>query len=866
MKISKSILKSNQKLILEISFGLLFVFLGIYFLKHEQTELIQVKKIVFEASIFYVILGIVFVFLFVVIQGMMYKYSFKTLQKNIPLSTGVLLYLKRNFISVFIPAGFITNMFFFNAEIEKKQGIDKTYIYYASTIFTICSLVSSVLILIPAVILLFLKQGVNASIFLGIAAVSAVFLALFFAIRNILNKGNIYLFLKKKFPSFIVVLNDLQQYPIQKSQLLKVLLLSIVIEFIGIFHLYIAMIALRIEPSITIAIIGYALVLIILLTSPFLRGIGAIELALTYVLTLYGISTVNALSVAFLFRFFEFWSVLVLGIFAFVFKKDSFLLRILPSILLFVLGIVNILSAITPSLPERILILKEFVPMPIINTSVWFTLLSGIFMLAVSAYLVKGLRNAWLIGVSLSLFSLIFNITKGIDWEEATLSLIVFSGLLFTRKQYFIKNDLIYTKHRLFAAITVFSSVIIFGTIGFYFIANKHFNASFSFIDALRETFTVFFLQNVDLIPVTHFGRSYLLILHILGFLTMLFWIYLFLKPYIFKELDSTKENRNLAIQILSICGQSSLDYFKVYADKLFWFNQSKTGFISYKIASNYAMVLEIPVGKDDETIKEMIVAFEKYCNTIGLKVCYYRVSEKDCAFFKDFNKKIIPIGAEAILDLQTFTLEGADKKSLRNGINKIEKAGFVFKVYPAPQKDNVLQQLKAVSTEWLIDLGRKEMLFSQGIFSEEELKSQTICTIETGENKIVGFVNIIKNYKSKEANFDLMRKTADAPNGTMDFLFVNMFQYFKEQDFETCNLGLVPMSGIESPKNLEEQIIKSAYEKIKRFSSYRSLYDFKEKFAPQWNENYLIFNDYYDLLFIPSALNSVMKIKGKAQ
>ena len=105
------------------------------------------------------------------------------------------------------------------------------------------------------------------------------------------------------------------------------------------------------------------------------------------------------------------------------------------------------------------------------------------------------------------------------------------------------------------------------------------------------------------------------------------------------------------------------------------------------------------------------------------------------------------------------------------------------------------------------------------------------------------------------------MRKTADAPNGTMDFLFVNMFQYFKEQDFETCNLGLVPMSGIESPKNLEEQIIKSAYEKIKRFSSYRSLYDFKEKFAPKWNENYLIFNDYYDLLFIPSALNSVMKI-----
>jgi len=40
--------------------------------------------------------------------------------------------------------------------------------------------------------------------------------------------------------------------------------------------------------------------------------------------------------------------------------------------------------------------------------------------------------------------------------------------------------------------------------------------------------------------------------------------------------------------------------------------------------------------------------------------------------------------------------------------------------------------------------------------------------------------------------NFDLMRKTADAPNGTMDFLFVSMIQHYKGEGYKTVNLGRI--------------------------------------------------------------------------
>jgi len=60
-------------------------------------------------------------------------------------------------------------------------------------------------------------------------------------------------------------------------------------------------------------------------------------------------------------------------------------------------------------------------------------------------------------------------------------------------------------------------------------------------------------------------------------------------------------------------------------------------------------------------------------------------------------------------------------------------------------------------------------------LFNEKELKNQVILTIENSEKKVVGFVNLISDYSIGEANFDLMRKTADAPNGTMDFLLARM-------------------------------------------------------------------------------------------
>jgi phosphatidylglycerol lysyltransferase len=282
--------------------------------------------------------------------------------------------------------------------------------------------------------------------------------------------------------------------------------------------------------------------------------------------------------------------------------------------------------------------------------------------------------------------------------------------------------------------------------------------------------------------------------------------------------------------------------------------------FISYRIAGNFAVVLENPVAADTPTMKECIRLFDRFCYENGLKSFYYRVPEESLPVYKSLKKKSMFLGQEGVVDLGKFSLEGGSRKSIRNAISKVKERGYKIYIHTPPIKDGQLQKIKSVSDDWLSDTGRSEIIFSQGMFDWEELKQQTLLTVENAEEKVVAFLNIIPDYAKNESTYDLLRKTSDAPNGVMDYILVEMFNYLKAEGFETVNLGFAPMSGLVDPTKFSEKSMKFAYEKIKGFSHYKGMREYKEKFATIWYNKYLIYDHDYDLTQIPTALSKVIK------
>jgi len=849
-----SYVRENSKLIARFLLTALFLTLAVWFFRHQQAELGKIKEVLLASRLQFMAVGLAGSVIYIFLQGYMYKMAFAAVGKKVSTGKTILLFLKRNLIGIFIPAGGVTSLAFFSGDIDNNPE-SKTKIHFASSIYAFVGILSVVLIAIP-VIFFSITRGLSASgEIIGLAASIILLLVLFYSYKSVISKRLLYKLLTKYFPSSEVFIEELIGHTIDTKYLISTIAVSILVDLSCVFLIFTATLALGLKVSFFSAALAYLVAAVFTTISPFMRGLGAVEVSLSLVLTQLGYTGVESVAITLLYRVFEFWLPMLSGILSFLLKINKFLVRIFPALLIFMLGIINIVSVITPALSDRVRLLEDFLPVNAIAASNFTVFLAGIFLLLTAVYMFRGLRNAWWIAIILCIVSFTGHLTKAIDYEEAAAALLVLTALVFSRKEYYVRSNPRLYSIGTWSAVLSIAVVIIYGTIGFFLLDKKHFGMEFtlsqSIIYAIKSSL---FLGSANLNPLSRFANYFIISLNISGLLSITFILYTIFRPYL-TTVDTGTEGLADAERIIGKYGRSALDCFKTRNDKLIFNPDELDAFISYRTAGSFAVALENPVAENPEMMKRCIVLFDEFCFDSGLKSIFYRVPEENLKIYRDLSKKALLIGQEAILDLKSFTLSGVRNKALRNAVNKVREEGYHSTIHTPPVKDGLLQKLKAVSDEWLESTGRKEIVFSQGMFVWEELKKQTLITVESPEEKVIAFLNIIPDYAPGEATYDLIRKTKDAPHGVLDFIMVELINYLGLQNYARVNLGFAPMSGMNDPRTFPERSVRFAYEKIKTFSHYRGLRYYKDKFFPAWHNRYLVYSDDYDLLQVPSAL-----------
>jgi len=844
--------------------ALFFILLAIFFLRQERGELVQLIPAIKEANAFWVWCGIIVTVAYILLQAGLYVFSFATVHGKINWISAIELFVKRNLISVFLPAGGISSLAYLPKNIKQEQ-INKQQVHQASAVYAFIGIFSVFLVGIPVLIFLLVSPHEIEGAVGGFVALTAILLLAITVVYAVRNRTRFYFLVTKRFPKLEQFIDDFFSFKISRKNFWIATFFSVLIEFAGIAHLLIAMKAAGLQPDLEAAAVGYIVATIFLIISPFLRGLGAIELSLAIILQAYNFSLVNALVITLLFRIFEFWLPLAAGIISFALRGKELFLRLFPPVMIFLLGVINIISVITPPIASRVKILKEYIPVSSLEASNLLVILMGLMLIITAHFLVRGLRTAWLLALIVSIASCIGHISKALDYEEALVALVVIIVLLLTSKQYTIKSNPNLVNIGMITGVATFLVVLIFGGIGFYFLNKKHFGIDFTWRQSIVYAIRTFaLLSNADLHPQTRFANEFLLFINGLGVVSWIFLFYTIIRPTIYSATKGD-ESFQKAHYLLKQYGDSPLDHFKISADKELYISNQYEAFASYRVANGFAIVLEEPVCSEGDKAF-VLQEFEEMCRTKGLKPVYYRVEEDSLYHFKSLNKKKLLIGQEGILETDKFSLEGRERKSLRNAVNSLNKKGYKAEVHKAPQSGLLLQALQQVSDEFLRANDMEELVFSQGSFDWSELRSQDIVTISDPDKKIVAFLNIIPDYNPNECTYDMIRKTNDAPNGCMDVLIIELIKYAKEKGYEYVNFGLAPMSGIEMPDSTAERVVKLAYEKIKRFRHYQGLRDFKEKFVTKWQNMYLVYRNDFDLIQLPAALNKVMIPVNKAK
>ncbi len=842
----------------EILAGLM-ILLAFIFFRGERKELEDIIPNIENGDPFWLAAGVAVTILYVLMQSGIYVSSFASIGLKLKWVDAIELFLKRNFLSIFLPAGGVSALAYTPSQL-RKRGFNKTQINQASGLYGFAGLFTVFLVGLPVVIMLgFSAKHQFNNAWVALLLVVIVLLSALWVARSLKRKKYLYRVIEKKFPRALPVIDELFSANVTQKKYAGAIAYSTVVELTGMAHVYIAMMALGLHGSIMIAAVGYMVSVLLMVISPFLRGLGAVEMSLVYILEVYGFTTIEAISVTVLYRVFEFWMPMVMGLIAFAWRGRQLFVRIVPALLIFTMGIINIISVVTPPEHYRLRLLRKFLPLDAINASGAVVLFVGLVLLITSAYMFKGLKNAWRLAVFLTILSLIGNLTKALDYEEATFAAITLGLLWISRNQYPIKSNFRLVRFGLYSVLIVILSILIFGFVSFYFVNPRVFGVDFTWRQSLLYSVQIFLLGgNENLEPHTPFGHQFIWIFQLLGFISWGFLLFAIIQPH-FKTETVSGTARKKASELLSEFGKSPVDYFKISNDKLLFFSDLYDAFIAYRVANGFAIVLEEPVCAEEHK-PEVLREFYAECKKMGLKAAFYRVGQNSILWFDELRKKKVIIGQEAILDVGKFNLEGRNNKSLRNALNSLNKKGFSTEVVHPPLSHELIYDLKKVSDEWLVYSEREEQIFSQGMFDEKEIAQHDVIVCRDPSGKVVAFLNIIPDFAPEECTYDLIRRTGEAPGGCMDALIIKLVDYARENKFQYINLGLAPMTGISHPQSPAEQIIKYASEKFKRFRHYQGLRDFKEKFTNIWEDKYLVYENDYDLLQLPAALNKVMQ------
>jgi phosphatidylglycerol lysyltransferase len=525
-------------------------------------------------------------------------------------------------------------------------------------------------------------------------------------------------------------------------------------------------------------------------------------------------------------------------------------------------GILNLISVVGGASQPRLLV--AVFPLEFSTLSRSLTTLVGFALIVSSLNIWKRKKRAWAVVVALASFSTIFHLTREFNYEEAALSFMLLLLLVLARSIFIVKSSRPDLRSGLLGLLISAAVAISYGIAGFWLLDERHFGTNFHIKDAIAATLRFISLSSdPHLVPHTQYGRWFLDSLYLITLTGGVYSSFALFRPMLYRFRVVPRELA-LAKQIVQQYARTPLDLFKLWPDKSYFFSPSKRSVIAYRVADNIAIALGDPVGPEAE-IGPTVQEFLKMCHENGWAVAFYQTLPDFVPVYRRLRLKKLKIGDDALVDLPGFTLQGKSRRELRSKLRQFEDMGIRTLEFQPPVPDDILAQLKTVSDQWLQIPGRRERSFTLGQFDPDYLRSTPVLVAMDSTGSVLAFINVISVDKS-EITGDLMRRRTDAPNGIMDYLFINLFRYARERGFSRVSLGMAPMTGFQECEEAttEERAIHGMFKRLNFLFSFRGLYHYKAKFATSWKPRYLIYGNVLELPRTAFALRHVSEIREK--
>jgi phosphatidylglycerol lysyltransferase len=491
--------------------------------------------------------------------------------------------------------------------------------------------------------------------------------------------------------------------------------------------------------------------------------------------------------------------------------------------LVFVAGVILLISGAAPETDWRLDLLEKVVPLSVMEVSHILGSLIGLALLILARGLYRRLDSAWYVSVVALATGVVISLIKGLDYEEATILAVVLAVLAPCRREFYRRANIADLRISLGWLIAI--AGVLGGIVWLTFFTTKHVEYSnqlwwqFAFSENAPRSLRATFLMVILLVV---FSLSHLF------------------RPAGARPHLPTDDEMDAVRAIMAKADRPDANVVFL-RDKALLFNDARTAFIMYAVRGRSWVALGDPVGPQDE-LPELIWRFRELCDRMGGRPAFYQVTSDRLPYYLDVGLTPIKVGEEARVSLVDFSLDQPGRKDLRYSVRRAERDGLTFDVVPRADVPPLLEQLKPISDAWLKTRNAAEKRFSVGAFDPRYLSEFDVAVVRVN-GRVTAFTNIWKAEAAKEAAVDVMRFDTGVSAYTMEFLFAKLLLWAKGQGFEWLGLGMAPLSGMAARDMAPvwQRLGALVFHTGERFYNFRGLRLFKDKFKPVWEPRYMV-------------------------
>lgn len=489
----------------------------------------------------------------------------------------------------------------------------------------------------------------------------------------------------------------------------------------------------------------------------------------------------------------------------------------------FVAGLILLISGSLPASHGRMAMLREFLPLPVVEVSHLLGSVIGALLLVLARSLQRRIDAAWVLTCILLGLGVLVSLAKGFDYEEAIILFVLLMALLPCRSHFFRKGQLLspsLSPTWLLAA--VLSLGLMFWIVMF---AYRH-------VEYSNDLWWEFAYR--------HDAPRSLRALLAAAVTIAIFAVASLLRA---KPVTPTLANEEELAEVTDLVAASEAcdANLALLGDKRFVFSHDRQAAVMFGCQGNCWIAMGDPIGHA-ESMDDAAWNFREACDAAGTWPVFYQVSQSSLARYVEMGLTMIKLGEEARVPLTDFSLAGGKRSGLRRTHKKVEETGITFEIIPRSNVPQIMPRLKEISDAWLGDKATAEKGFSLGFFNEAYLSRYDIALVRDSQGIAIAFANILPGANHEELSIDLMRYVPDSQRNVMEYLFIELMLYGHHEGYHWFNLGMAPLSGIEANRlgPLWNRVCSLVFQHGEHFYNFQGLRNYKEKFDPVWSPKYL--------------------------